>query len=145
MQPKKNAIGRSLSQPLISIPIREGNNIENQKNNSEEMEILKIIDSALNVETAKKNFSKNNFYTRDDLLLKTKENSVMNFLTSLQNRNISQLKDSFISKINENTKEALIKISDYKNTVKDNMLKYDLILEQNKKINKEISSMNNVQ
>ena len=76
MQPKKNAIGRSLSQPLISIPIREGNNIENQKNNSEEMEILKIIDSALNVETAKKNFSKNNFYTRDDLLLKTKENSV---------------------------------------------------------------------
>jgi len=145
MQPKKNAIGRSLSQPLISIPIREGNNIENQKNNSEEMEILKIIDSALNVETAKKNFSKNNFYTRDDLLLKTKENSVMNFLTSLQNRNISQLKDSFISKINENTKEALIKISDYKNTVKDNMLKYDLIIEQNKKINKEISSMNNVQ
>ena len=145
MQPKKNAIGRSLSQPLISIPIREGNNIENQKNNSEEMEILKIIDSALNVETAKKNFSKNNFYTRDDLLLKTKENSVMNFLTSLQNKNISQLKDSFISKINENTKEALIKISDYKNTVKDNMLKYDLILEQNKKINKEISSMNNVQ
>ena len=145
MQPKKNAIGRSLSQPLISIPIREGNNIENQKNNSEEMEILKIIDSALNVETAKKNFSKNNFYTRDDLLLKTKENSVMNFLTSLQNRNISQLKDSFISKINENTKEALIKISDYKNTVKDNMLKYDLILEQNKKINKEISSMKNVQ
>ena len=145
MQPKKNAIGRSLSQPLISIPIREGNNIENQKNNSEEMEILKIIDSALNVETAKKNFSKNNFYTRDDLLLKTKENSVMNFLTSLQNRNISQLKDSFISKINENTKEALIKISDYKNTVKDNMLKYDLILEQNKKINKEISTMNNVQ
>ena len=145
MQPKKNAIGRSLSQPLISIPIREGNNIENQKNNSEEMEILKIIDSALNVETAKKNFSKNNFYTRDDLLLKTKENSVMNFLTSLQNRNISQLKDSFISKINENTKEALIKISDYKNTVKDNMLKYDLIIEQNKKINKEISTMNNVQ
>ena len=104
MQPKKNAFGRSLSQPLISIPIREGNNIENQKNNSEEMEILKIIDSALNVETAKKNFSKNNFYTRDDLLLKTKENSVMNFLTSLQNKNISQLKDSFISKINENTK-----------------------------------------
>ena len=145
MQPKKNAFGRSLSQPLISIPIREGNKIENQKNNSEEMEILKIIDSALNVETAKKNFSKNNFYTRDDLLLKTKENSVMNFLTSLQNRNISQLKDSFISKINENTKEALIKISDYKNTVKDNMLKYDLILEQNKKINKEISSMNNIQ
>ena len=145
MQPKKNAFGRSLSQPLISIPIREGNNIENQKNNSEEMEILKIIDSALNVETAKKNFSKNNFYSRDDLLLKTKENSVMNFLTSLQNRNISQLKDSFISKINENTKEALIKISDYKNTVKDNMLKYDLILEQNKKINKEISSMSNVQ
>ena len=145
MQPKKNAIGRSLSQPLISIPIREGNNIENQKNNSEEMEILKIIDSALNVETAKKNFSKNNFYTRDDLLLKTKENSVMNFLTSLQNRNISQLKDSFISKINENTKEALIKISDFKNTVKDNMLKYDLIIEQNKKINKEISNMNNVQ
>ena len=145
MQPKKNALMRSLSQPLISIPMREVNNIENQKNNPEEIDILKIIDSALNVETAKKNFFKNNLYTRDDLLLKTKENSVMNFLNSLQNKNISQLKNSFISKINENTKEALIKISDYKTTVKDSMLKHDLILEQNKKINKEISNMNNVQ
>ena len=145
MQPKKNALMRSLSQPLISIPMREVNNIENQKNNTEEIDILKIIDSALNVETAKKNFFKNNLYTRDDLLLKTKENSVMNFLNSLQNKNISQLKNSFISKINENTKEALIKISDYKTTVKDSMLKHDLILEQNKKINKEISNMNNVQ
>ena len=145
MQPKKNALIRSLSQPLISIPMREVNNIENQKNNTEEIDILKIIDSALNVETAKKNFFKNNLYTRDDLLLKTKENSVMNFLNSLQNKNISQLKNSFISKINENTKEALIKISDYKTTVKDSMLKHDLILEQNKKINKEISNMNNVQ
>ena len=145
MQPKKNALMRSLSQPLISIPMREVNNTENQKNNPEEIDILKIIDSALNVETAKKNFFKNNLYTRDDLLLKTKENSVMNFLNSLQNKNISQLKNSFISKINENTKEALIKISDYKTTVKDSMLKHDLILEQNKKINKEISNMNNVQ
>jgi len=145
MQPKKNALMRSLSQPLISIPMREVNNIENQKNNTEEIDILKIIDSALNVETAKKNFFKNNLYTRDDLLLKTKENSIMNFLNSLQNKNISQLKNSFISKINENTKEALIKISDYKTAVKDSMLKHDLILEQNKKINKEISNMNNVQ
>ena len=145
MQPKKNALMRSLSQPLISIPMREVNNTENQKNNPEEIDILKIIDSALNVETAKKNFFKNNLYTRDDLLLKTKENSVMNFLNSLQNKNISQLKNSFISKINENTKEALIKISDYKTTLKDSMLKHDLILEQNKKINKEISNMNNVQ
>ena len=143
MQPEKNAFTRSYSQSLIPIRMNE-ENLE-EKKNLEEMEILKIINSALNVQTAKKNFSKNNYYTRDDLLLKTKENSIMNFLNSLQNKSISKLKDTFFSKINENNKEALLKISDYKNSLKDNMLKYDLILEENKKINKEISNMNNVQ
>ena len=143
MQPEKNAFTRSYSQSLIPIRMNE-DNLE-EKKNTEEMEILKIINTALNVQTAKKNFSKNNYYTRDDLLLKTKENSIMNFLNSLQNKSISKLKDTFFSKINENNKEALLKISDYKNSLKDNMLKYDLILEENKKINKEISNMNNVQ
>ena len=146
MKPKKNAFTRSLSQPQILIPMKEEGelNIDN-KNNFDEKEILKIIKSALNVETAKKNFSKNNLYTRDDLLLKTKENSVINFLNSLQNKSISQLKDSFFSKIKENSLEALTKISDYKNLVKDNMTKYNQISEENKKINKEISNMNNIQ
>ena len=146
MKPKKNAFTRSLSQPQILIPMKEEGelNIDN-KNNFDEKEILKIIKSALNVETAKKNFSKNNLYTRDDLLLKTKENSVINFLNSLQNKSISQLKDSFFSKIKENSLEALTKISDYKNSVKDNMTKYNQISEENKKINKEMSNMNNIQ
>ena len=41
MQPKKNALMRSLSQPLISIPMREVNNTENQKNNPEEIDNIK--------------------------------------------------------------------------------------------------------
>ena len=107
----------------------------------DENEIFKIIKSALNVETAKKNFSKNNFFKRDDLILKTKENSVINFLISLQNKSISNLKNSFFSKINEKTQETLLKIIDYKNSMRKDLLNYDLILEQNKSINKEISDL----
>ena len=144
MESKKNGFIRSLSQPQFEIPINYDFNQKNQ-GNAEEMEILKIIEESLNVETAKKNFSKNNYYTRDDLLLKTKENSVINFLNSLQNKNISELKNTFISKINENAVDALSKISEYKNSMKNNLNKCDLISEENKKINKEISNMNNIQ
>ena len=90
MESKKNGFIRSLSQPQFEIPINYDFNQKNQ-GNAEEMEILKIIEESLNVETAKKNFSKNNYYSRDDLLLKTKENSVIHFLNSLQNKNISEL------------------------------------------------------
>ena len=144
MESKKNGFIRSLSQPQFEIPINYDFNQKNQ-GNAEEMEILKIIEESLNVETAKKNFSKNNYYTRDDLLLKTKENSVINFLNSLQNKNISELKNTFFSKINENAVDALSKISEYKNLMKNNLNKCDLISEENKKINKEISNMNNIQ
>ena len=144
MESKKNGFIRSLSQPQLEIPINYDFNQKNQ-GNAEEMEILKIIEESLNVETAKKNFSKNNYYTRDDLLLKTKENSVINFLNSLQNKNISELKNTFFSKINENAVDALSKISEYKNSMKNNLNKCDFISEENKKINKEISNMNNIQ
>ena len=144
MESKKNGFIRSLSQPQFEIPINYDFNQKNQ-GNAEEMEILKIIEESLNVETAKKNFSKNNYYSRDDLLLKTKENSVINFLNSLQNKNISELKNTFFSKINENAVDALSKISEYKNSMKNNLNKCDLISEENKKINKEISNMNNIQ
>ena len=108
MESKKKDLIRSSSQPLISIPMEENINSKN-KSDFDENEIFKIIKSALNVETAKKNFSKNNFFKRDDLILKTKENSVINFLISLQNKSISNLKNSFFSKINEKTQKKLKK------------------------------------
>ena len=140
MQPKQKELIRSASQPIISIPMEENINSKN-KYDFDENEIFKIIKSALNVETAKKNFSKNNFFKRDDLILKTKENSVINFLISLQNKSISNLKNSFFSKINEKTQETLLKIIDYKNSMRKDLLNYELILEQNKSINKEISDL----
>ena len=140
MQPKQKELIRSATQPIISIPMEENINSKN-KYDFDENEIFKIIKSALNVETAKKNFSKNNFFKRDDLILKTKENSVINFLISLQNKSISNLKNSFFSKINEKTQETLLKIIDYKNSMRKDLLNYDLILEQNKSINKEISDL----
>ena len=151
MKPNKNELKRALSQPQllptkVDIPKL---NIPSTKNinkySKDELDILNIINSALNIETAKKNFSENNFYTRDDLLLKTKANSVINFLNSLQNKNISHLKNDFYSKINEKSKNALLKISDYKNATKNNMTKFEKISEENKKIIKEISHMSQIQ
>lgn len=151
MKPNKNELKRALSQPQllptkVDIPKL---NIPSTKNinkySKDELDILKIINSALNIETANKNFSENNFYTRDDLLLKTKANSVINFLNSLQNKNISHLKNDFYSKINEKSKNALLKISDYKNATKNNMTKFEKISEENKKIIKEISHMSQIQ
>ena len=151
MKPNKNELKRALSQPQllptkVDIPKL---NIPSTKNinkySKDELDILNIINSALNIETANKNFSENNFYTRDDLLLKTKANSVINFLNSLQNKNISHLKNDFYSKINEKSKNALLKISDYKNATKNNMTKFEKISEENKKIIKEISHMSQIQ
>ena len=151
MKPNKNEIKRTLSQnqllpTKVDIPKL---NIPNTKNinkySKDELEILNIINSALNIETANKNFSENNFYTKDDLLLKTKANSVINFLNSLQNKNISHLKNEFYSKINEKTKNALLKISDYKNNTKNNETKYEKLSLENKKIIKELSHMSQIQ
>jgi len=146
MKPKKNIFTRAMSQPQIILPIEDFiYNKNNNNNNSNIIDILNVINSALNVETAKKNFSKNNFYTKNDLLLKTKENSIINFLNSLQNKNILNIKNKFLSEINENTKNGFNKINEYKTLTKNNMTKYDIILEENKNINKEISKMNNEQ
>jgi hypothetical protein len=146
MKPKKNIFTRAMSQPQIILPIEDFiYNKNNTNNNSNIIDILNVINSALNVETAKKNFSKNNFYTKNDLLLKTKENSIINFLNSLQNKNILNIKNKFLSEINENTKNGFNKINEYKTLTKNNMTKYDIILEENKNINKEISKMNNEQ
>ena len=141
---KKSFFTRSNSQTQMFLQRDDYFNMNNNNKHEKiqnEIDILKIIDEALNVETAKKNYSKNNFYTKNDLILKTKENSVMNFLINLQNKNISHLKDTFLSKIKENESNTLLKISDYKNLVKDNMNKYAFISEENKKISKEISNM----
>ena len=148
MQSKKITFTRSFSQPQIFLPREDFYDMINNNKNEKvqnEIDILKIINQALNVETAKKNYSQNNFYTRNDLLIKTKENSVLNFLNNLQNKNISHLKDTFFSKINENATNTLLKISEYKNLAKNNMNKYDYILDENKKISKEISNMTNEQ
>ena len=151
MKPNKNELKRALSQPQLlqtkvdipklSIPSTKNIN----KYSKDELDILSIINSALNIGTANRNFSENNFYTKEDLLLKTKTNSVINFLNSLQNKNISDLKNEFYSKINEKSKNALLKISDYKNTTKNNMTKFEKLSEENKKIIKEISHMSQIQ
>ena len=80
---KKKILTRSNSQPQMFLQRDDYFNMNNSNKHEKiqnEIDILKIIDEALNVETAKKNYSKNNFYTKNDLILKTKENSVMNFL-----------------------------------------------------------------
>ena len=150
MQLNKNDLKRSLSKPQIKLSGEEISklniiNNNNVKYSQDDFDILSLIDSALHIETAKKDFFPNNFYTRDDLLLKTKANSVQNFLSSLQNKNISHLKNAFYSKINENALHALLKISEYKTMTKDNINKYEKISEENKKITKEISHMSQVQ
>ena len=151
MKPNKNELKKVASQPQLfpskmDIPKLEIPSTKNiNKYSKDELDILNIINSALNIDTAKKTFSENNFYTKDDLILKTKENSVLNFLNSLQNKNISQLKNDFYSKINENSKYALLKISDYKSLTKNNMNKYEKISEENKKIIKEIADMSQIQ
>ena len=148
MQTKKNSFTRSLSQPQIFLQREDFYNMINNNKNEKvqnEIDILKIIDQALNVETAKKNYSQNNFYSKNDLLIKTKENSVLNFLNNLQNKNISHIKDKFFSKINENATNTLLKISEFRNLAKNNMNKYDYILDENKKISKEISNMTSEQ
>ena len=108
MQIQKNELKRSLSQPMIN-PINYKNTPPIQgeikqplpqhevpEKDNDFLSILSLINSALNVPTAKNNFSSNNYYRRNDLLLRTKENSIINFLISLQNKNINSLKSEFL-------------------------------------------------
>ena len=157
MQIQKNELKRSLSQPMIN-PINYKNTPPIQgeikqplpqhevpEKYKDFLSILSLINSALNVPTAKNNFSSNNYYRRNDLLLRTKENSIINFLISLQNKNINSLKSEFLSNLDSTSKSAQNKINEFKINSKENMYLYESIVAKNKKILKDISDMNNAQ
>ena len=105
--------------------------------------IEKIIKEALDIDSAKKTSFENNLLKKDELLEKTKENSIMNFLSDLQNKNINQIKNSFLSKIKDNSANAQVQIENSKNQAKDYIAKYNNIFEENKKVNQEILEMKN--
>ena len=157
MQIQKNELKRSLSQPMIN-PINYKNTPPIQgeikqplpqhevpEKDKDFLSILSLINSALNIPTAKNNFSSNNYYRRNDLLLRTKENSIINFLISLQNKNINSLKSEFLSNLDSTSKSAQNKINEFKINSKENMYLYESIVAKNKKILKDISDMNNAQ
>jgi uncharacterized protein (UPF0335 family) len=105
--------------------------------------IDKIIKEALDIDSAKKSAFQNNLLKKDELHEKTKENSIMNFLSDLQYKNINQIKNSFLSKIKENSANAKVQIENSKNQAKEYISKYNNIFEENKKVNQEILEMNN--
>ena len=157
MQIQKNELKRSLSQPMIN-PINYKNTPPIQgeikqplpqhevpEKDKDFLSILSLINSALNIPTAKNNFSSNNYYRRNDLLLRTKENSIINFLISLQNKNINSLKSEFLLNLDSTSKSAQNKINEFKINSKENMYLYESIVAKNKKILKDISDMNNAQ
>ena len=112
-------------------------------NDKKDIDIYKIINNALNVESAKRPTSENNSLRRDELLEKTKENSIINFLNDLQNKSIEQIKNTFMSKIKENSAVAQVQIKKAKKKTKDYMSKSNIISEENKKMNQKILDMNN--
>ena len=106
--------------------------------------IHKIIHEALDVNnTIKSPPNQNNILKRDELLEKTRENSIINFLNDLQNKNIRHIKNSFLSKIKETSANTQILIDNSKNQTKQYISKYNNVLEENKQINQEILEMNN--
>ena len=110
------------------------------KNN---VDINKIITEALNLDSAKKTSFKNTLVRREELLEKTKENSVINFLNDLQNKNIAKIKNSFLSKIKENSVSAQSQIEKSKSQTKEYISKYHNMFEENKKLIQKILEMNN--
>ena len=84
-----------------------------------EVDINKIINDALNIDSIKKSSSEHNLLRKDELLEKTKENSIINFLNDLQNKNISQIKNLFLSKIKENSINTHAQIEKSKNQTKE--------------------------
>ena len=126
---------------LVSkININNKDEIFDSNNN---VDINKIIKDALNIESAKNSSFENNLLKRDELLEKTKENSIINFLNNLQSKNIAQIKNSFLSKVKENSANAQVQIENSKNQTKEYISKYNNIFEENKKISKNILKMNN--
>ena len=108
-----------------------------------EVDINKIIDDTLNIDSIKKSSFEHNLLRKDELLEKTKENSIINFLNDLQNKNISQIQNLFLSKIKENSMNTQAQIEKSKNQTKEYITKYNNIFEQNKKVNQKILEMNN--
>ena len=126
---------------LVSkININNKDEIFDSNNN---VDINKIIKDALNIESAKNSSFENNLLKRDELLEKTKENSIINFLNNLQSKNIAQIKNSFLSKVKENSANAQVQIENSKNQTKEYISKYNNIFEENKKISQNILKMNN--
>ena len=112
-------------------------------NDKKDIDIYKIINNALNVDSAKMPISENSLLRIDELLEKTKENSIIKFLKDLQNKSIEQIKNSFMAKIKENSAVAQVQIQKSKNKTKEYMAKSDVISEENKKLNQKILDMNN--
>ena len=110
--------------------------IDNNKN----FDINKIIYNALNVESAK---NTNKTLKKDELLEKTKENSIIKFLDDLQSKSIAQIKNTFLSKIKENSANAQTQIEKSKIQTKEYISKYNNLFEENKKLNQKILEMNN--
>ena len=93
--------------------------------------IHKIIHEALDVNnTIKSPPNQNNILKRDELLEKTRENSIINFLNDLQNKNIRHIKNSFLSKIKETSANTQILIDNSKNQTKQYNSKYNNVLEE---------------
>ena len=104
------------------------------------LDINKTINKALSL---KKSYSQKNNLKRDELLEKTKENSIINFLNDLQNKSIAQIKNNFLSKIQENSANAQAQIEKSKLQTKEYITKYNNLFEENKKLSQKILEMNN--
>ena len=60
------------------------------------LKIKKIIKNALNIESAKKSLYENDKLKRDELIERTREKSIINFLNDLQNKIIEKIKNTFL-------------------------------------------------
>ena len=106
--------------------------------------VNKIIIEALNVDNLKKSLeNENNILKKDELSEKTRENSIINFLNDIQSKNISRMKNSFLTKIKENSANTQVQIDNSKNYAKQYISKYNNVFEENKQIGQKILEMNN--
>ena len=106
--------------------------------------VNKIIIEALNVDNLKKSLeNENNILKKDELLEKTRENSIINFLNDIQSKNIARMKNSFLTKIKENSANTQVQIDNSKNYAKQYISKYNNVFEENKQIGQKILEMNN--
>ena len=115
-------------------------NKEDINDNKNYLDIYKTINNALSL---KNTYSQKNFLKKDELLEKTKENSIINFLNDLQRKSIAQIKNDFLSKIQENSTNAQTQIEKSKIQTKEYITKYNNLFEENKKLSQKILEMNN--